>query len=103
GKRVEQGGDRAHQRRVIGAGQVGAADAALEEDVAGEDRVAGRVRDVVGTVAGRGDDVEGEAGELERVAAVNLMLRRVRLERPEAGPAHVVVDVLEDLDLAGRA
>src|SRR3954454_122184 len=54
-------------------------------------------------MAGRRDHVERETGELERVAAGDAVLRRVRLERPEAGPAHVVVDVLEDLDLARRA
>src|SRR5829696_5806770 len=50
---VEQLGDRLQQARVVAAGQVGAADRLLEEDVAGEQRgraalagVRHRVRDV---------------------------------------------------------
>jgi hypothetical protein len=59
------------QGRPVAAGQVDAADRALEEDVAGEDRVlaADRVGDVAGAVAGGEDDVELEPGQLQRLAA----------------------------------
>src|ERR1700742_5282294 len=54
GVRVEQRADRGGEGRPVAAGQVDAADRALEEDVAGEDRVlaADRGGDVAGAVGG---------------------------------------------------
>ena len=85
---VEQGADRAHQGRPVAAGQVDPPDRALEEDVAGEDRVlaAHRVGDVAGAVAGGEDDVELEAGQLQRLAAARPS-RRPRSSRTGRSPA----------------
>ena len=95
---VEQLADRLDQRRPVAAGQVDAADRALEEDVAGEDRVlvADRVGDVAGAVAGGEDDVELEAGQLQRLAAGERLVGLVALERAEALPGDEGHDVGED-------
>ena len=113
GQRLEQRRDRAHQRRVVAARQVGAADRALEQHVAGEDRVLGRdrVRHVAGRVPGREQDVDLQPGELEPLAAGDRVVGVVGLERAEARPRHVAHDVGQDRDLelgapdlrAGRA
>ena len=58
------------------------------------------VRHVVDAVARRADHVDLEARELQLVAVRDRLLGRVGLERPEAREPHVVVDVLEDEDLA---
>ena len=84
-KRSSSAGDRGHQRRVVGARQVGAADRVLEEHVAGEQRSVDREGDVAGAVAGRGDDVDVEARELQALAAVERLLGLPRLDRPHAG------------------
>ena len=103
GQRVDQRADRLEQRAPVAAGQVGAADRALEQDVAGEDRllVGDRERDVPGAVAGREDDIDLEARQLELLAPLERVLGVLGLERPEAGPRHERVDVVEDelLDL----
>ena len=76
------------QGRPVAAGQVDAADRALEEDVAGEERVlaADRVGDVAGAVARGEDDVELEPGQLQGLAAGDGLVGVVALERPEARP-----------------
>ena len=61
-------------------GQVGAPDRVLEEHVAGEQRPVDRVGDVAGAVAGRGDDVDVEARELQALAAVERLLGLPRLD-----------------------
>ncbi len=103
---AHQRDDRALERRPVAAGQVDAADGALEEDVAGEQRdLAGdraaraglggargvrargrdRVGDVTGAVAGREEHVDVEAGERQTLAAGDGVLGLVALERAEAG------------------
>jgi len=83
---VEEAGDRVGQGRPVAAGQVDAADRALEEDVAGEDRVlaASRVGDVAWTVAWGEDHLELEPAERERLAAGERAVGLVALERAEA-------------------
>ena len=87
----------AHQRRPVAAGQVDAADRALEEDVAGEDRVlaADRVGDVAGAVARGEDDVELEPGQLQRLAAGDGLVGLVALVGAEALPGDEGHDVGE--------
>ena len=102
---VEQRADRGEQGRAVAARQVDPADRALEEDVAGENRVlaADRVGDVAGAVSGREDDVELEPRQLERLAAANHLVGFVALERPEPLPGDEGHDVGEDRDLDLRA
>ena len=85
---LEQRPDRGEQRRPVAAGQVDAADRALEEDVAGEDRVlaADRVGDVAGAVARGEDDVELQPGQLQRLAAAHGLVGLVVLVGAEALP-----------------
>ena len=105
GVALEQGADRGQQRRPVAAGQVDAADRALEEDVAGEDRVlaADRVGDVAGAVAGGEDDVELHPGQLQRLAAGDGLVGLVALERPEARLGDEAHDVGEHRHLDLRA
>ncbi len=86
---------------MVAARQVGAADRALKEHVAAEQRVLGgdRVGDVARGVAGREDDVDLEAGESKLLAAGDQVVGLVALERAEARPRHVVHDVGEHLAL----
>ncbi len=89
--------DRLEQRVPVAARQVGAAHRALEQHVAGEDRRLGRDRErhVARAVAGREQDVDLEAGQLELLAARERVLGVVGLERPEARPGHERHDVGE--------
>jgi hypothetical protein len=98
---VEQQGDRREQGRRVAAGEIGPADRPAEQHVAAEQGLVGRdgVGHVAGTVAGGEDDVELEAGELEPLAAGDGVLGLVALERAEAGPGDVAVDVGEDVAL----
>ena len=93
------------QRRPVAAGQVGAPDRALEEDVAGEDRglVGDRVGDVAGAVARREDHVDLHPRELELLAAGHRVIGVIALVRAEAGPGNERVDVGEDRRLDLRA
>src|SRR4051794_25382670 len=79
--RVEQGADRAQQGGAVATGQVDATDRSLKEDVAGEDRplAANRVGDVARAVAGGEDDVEGQAGKLQRLAALHGLVGLIAL------------------------
>src|SRR3954469_15209290 len=103
GQRVHERADRLEQRRPVAAGQVDAADRALEQHVAGEDCLLGRdrERDVAWTVAGREDHIDLHAGELQLLAAAKRVLGVPALERAEPRPWHVGVDVGQDhlLDL----
>ncbi len=76
--RVDEGlgriavGERAHgveQRVPVGAGQVGASDGAGEEEVAAEQTSVRIEGDVRRRVAGDGDALERDAGDLDRLAA----------------------------------
>jgi hypothetical protein len=105
GMGVEQGADRRDQRRPIAAGQVDAADRALEEHVAGEDRVLApdRVGDVAGAVSRREDDVELQPGQLQGLAAGHGLVGVVALVGAEPGPGDEGHDVGEDRHLEPRA
>src|SRR5438270_773813 len=72
--------------------QVDASDAALEEDVTGEQRAGDRVGDVAGAVSRRESHVDLETGELEVLIAGDGVLGLIALERAEPGrhPAHHV-------------
>ena len=77
------------QGAPVAARQVDAADRALEQDVAGEDRLlAGdREGEVARAVAGREQDVDLEPGELELLAAL-AACGRPRSSRTARSPAN---------------
>src|SRR6202021_2552601 len=83
--------------RPVASRQVDAAHRALEEDVAGEERVlaADRIGHVAGAVTGGEEDVQGEPGELELIPARDSVIGVVALEGPKPGPGYVVHDVRE--------
>src|SRR6202021_472962 len=83
--------------RPVASRQVDAAHRALEEDVAGEERVlaADRIGHVAGAVTGGEEDVQGETGELELITATDRLAGVVAIEVPKRGPEHVVHDVRE--------
>ena len=58
-------------------GQVDAADRSGEEQVAAEQMAVGVERDVRGRVAGNRDAFEGEPGDVDRLAALEQVIRRV--------------------------
>ena len=84
--------DRGFERGPIAAGQIDAADRALEEHVAGEQRPARRVGQVAGAVAGRVEHLDVHPGEVQPLAPAQLVVGLVVLERAEArrDPAHHV-------------
>ena len=73
--------DRREQGVPVGAGQVDAADRAGEEQVAAEELALGVERDVRGRVAGHREAFEGDARYLDRLAAADEVLGRVRASR----------------------
>src|SRR5690348_2065162 len=78
---VHQLGDRGEQGWAVAAGEVDAADRALEEDVAGEDcRLAfDRVGDVARAVARGEDDLDLHPGKLQDLAAADDLVGLVAL------------------------
>jgi hypothetical protein len=97
--------DRAQQGRPVPAREVHAADRALKEDVAGEQRavVLERIGDVAGAVTRHERDLELEAREVQRLTAADGLVCVVVLEGTKARQAHVAVDVGEDVGLELRA
>src|ERR1051325_3253831 len=78
--RREAVGDAAHgleQRLPVASGQVDPADRAREEQVAAEQAAFRVVRDVCRRVARDGDALEGQAGDLDRLAAGEEVVGRV--------------------------
>lgn len=86
GEAVEECAHRREQCVPVPAGKVDAADRPREEQVAGEEMPVGVERDVAGAMAGYVDDVEGDSGDEDLVAAADDVLRVVRENaHPAAG------------------
>ena len=80
-------------------GQVGAADRAREEDVAGEEGPVGGEREMPRRVAGDEEHLERDPGELDRLPAGQLVLGLVRADvHAGRGP---LVDVDDQVSIAG--
>src|SRR5690242_11740476 len=67
---IDQRADRLDERVPVAVRQVDAADRALEEHVAGEERAVGVEGEVPGRVARDVQGLEVDAGELERLVAL---------------------------------
>ena len=97
---VDERADRVEERVPVGARQVDAADRAGEEEVAAEERAVGVEGDVRGRVAGDRDALERDAGDVDRLAALEQVVGHVRAAR-HAGRRELRV-ALEPVALALR-
>ena len=78
---LEEHADRLQQGFPVGERQIRAADRPGEEQVSGKQAAVGVIRDVAGRVAGDGDDLERDAGDVDGVAAVDALRSFVGPER----------------------
>ena len=81
GKRVDEAADRREQRLPVGAREIGAPDRAGEEDVAGEEAAVRVVRDMGRRMAGNREHLERDARDVDRLAAREEHVGRVRAKR----------------------